>query len=103
MSLFNVLTAESPCHPLCGLAWYWKALAAHKRGDSVERDRCVDSLRNAQGLAPIMQSKWHLDAKALLLRAELNMENIDSQEQVYPPEQMKFLKDEMIQEMAALP
>ncbi|MGD9782245.1 MAG: tetratricopeptide repeat protein [Kiritimatiellia bacterium] len=103
LALFDRLTGESPNHPLCGYAWYWKALAAHKLGDMSERDRCATCVRSVQGLAPIQQSKWHLDAKALLLLAGLHMENIDSREQIYPPEQMESIRDEMVQEMAALP
>jgi tetratricopeptide (TPR) repeat protein len=50
LSWFDRLVGEAPTHPLCAIAWYWKALEAHKRGDVAERTRCAECLRLATGM-----------------------------------------------------
>ena len=76
MHLFSQLVVESPSHPQVAHAWYWKALEAHKQGNRAERDRCCLCLRRAQGLAPGLMEEKELDAKALLLSAELDVSQV---------------------------
>ena len=103
LALFDNLILESPNHPLSAHAWYWKALSAHKHGDKEERNRCVACLRRAQGMNPALQSQWFLDAKALLLLADLQIGNIDPQAINYAPSQLEALRGELEHEMGALP
>lgn len=103
MEIFEQFTRESPAHPVCAAAWYWKALAAHRRGDVAARNRCAISLRQAQGLDPAVQRQWYLDAKALLLLADLQVERVDREATNYEAGQLHLLLRELSHEMELLP
>lgn len=102
LPLFERVTLECPTHPLSAYAWYWKALVAQRQGNLVERDQCVLRIRQAQGTTPELQGAWQLDAKALLLYADLQVDRIDVQAATYTREQLIQLCTEINLEMASL-
>lgn len=77
--LFDEAVQRAPAHPFSALAWYWKALQAHKEGDLEKRNQYGRALRQAQGLSIGLLEEWEFDARALLLLADLNMEAVDVQ------------------------
>jgi hypothetical protein len=84
-------------------AWYWIALAAHKAGDTAERNRCCESLRRAQGLSIGLLSEWALDAKALLLMASQNRSALGPEAVNYTGEFLAAMEREINRNLEALP
>lgn len=99
---FERMVLVEPRHPLCGLAWYWKALRAARDGHKDERDRCLRSLREAQGPRPSLWYEWALDAKSLLLLADLDIGRAAAESARYRREDWERLRKEILCEMGAL-
>lgn len=77
-SLFDQLRVESPAHPLCVTAWYWKALVAHKKGDVPERNRCIACLRLAAGSKGATLHERQIIVQAMILLADLDVSRVDT-------------------------
>ncbi len=77
-ALFDRLLAESPAHPLCVTAWYWKALVAHKKGDVPERNRCISCLRLAAGSKDATLHERQVFMQAMILLANLDVSRVDT-------------------------
>ena len=103
LALFEQMTREAPGHPLCAQAWYWKALVAHKEGKVTLRNQHLQALRQAQGVDSALQYEWHLDAKAHLLLADLEISRVAVEAVNYTPALLTALRHELIQELALLP
>jgi len=80
LHLCERLTKVSPSHSQCALAWYWLTLEAYKRGDAEKSKKYAEQIRATQGVNIGLHKEWCLDAKALLLLADLNPENVDTQD-----------------------
>ncbi len=85
LALCDRLVEEAPTHRSCAWAWYWKALKARKQGDAVEAKRCASAIRRAQGVDRRLQPEWKLEARALLLLADLDPRRVDAQAVNYAP------------------
>lgn len=103
LDLFERAVTEAPFHPFCGLAWYWKALKFHKEGNISERDRCLANLRTAQGDNPGLWYAWSLDAKALLLKSDLDVRKAESRTGRYGRDDLRRLREEILREASWLP
>ncbi len=101
--LFDRLVRESPTHPLCAVAWYWKALEAHKRGNMAERNRCAGCLRLATGTEGGDPQERDLGGKAVLLLANLDVTQVDPQAVKYMPEDYDRFRLQILQGVALLP
>ncbi len=71
LELFNRLANGAPRHPLCAWAWYWLALEAKRRGDDVRARKYACYIREAQRLKAGLRDEWKLDARALILMADV--------------------------------
>ncbi len=100
LALFDQLIREAPTHPQCARSWYWKALGSFKRGDARECARCVQALRLAQGTNVGLLDEWKLDAKALLLLADLDPTKIDAQAVNYRPDFLSGVLEEIHHDLA---
>ena len=102
-ALFERLLAEAPTHPLCALAWYWKALQAHSRQDIDERGRCLKCLRMATGdRGGLMQTK-DIRIKALLLQANLVVDQVDCRLAGCTPDLLETMRLHVLQDLHRLP
>jgi hypothetical protein len=77
MTIFERMTQASPTHPLSAEAWYWMALSSYKQGEYGKSKQCATRIREAQGTAVELLDEWNLDAKALLLLADMDLAQID--------------------------
>lgn len=77
LTLFARLSKRAPTHPLCAWAWYWLALEAWRCGDRNQAKDMAANLRRAQGVEPGTLDQWKLNARGLLLLADLNPSQID--------------------------
>ncbi len=102
VSLYEKIVEKAPTHALAAAAWYWLALKAHNEGDIEDRNRCAQSLRRAQGLNIGLRSEWEMDARALLLIADLNVNRIDPQAVNYSKEFLLNQQKRMIADLEKL-
>ncbi len=102
LDLFARLVEESPTHPLSAHAWYWLSLAAIKEDRfDLACDR-ARRIRIAQGLSIGMLDEWDLDAKALLIIADLDPAKVDSQAVNHSPERLQSMKRSIERDLAVL-
>lgn len=101
LALMEQIVTATPTEYDVAEAWYWLALAAHKRGDVAERNRCCESLRRAQGLSIGLLSEWALDAKALLLMASLDRSALGPEAVNYTGEFLGAMEREIAQHLGA--
>lgn len=102
LNLFRSLVAAAPCHPVSGLAYYWLGLAACKRGNVAEAKHMAECLRRAQGVRVGLRDEWDLDAKALLLLADLQADRVDPQAVNHSRERLAELRDEIVKDLSLL-
>ena len=99
LALFARLARTAPSHALCAWAWYWLALDARRRNDAAKSKEYARNIRAAQGVPLGMLNEWHLDARALLLLADLDPARIDVQAVNYDAplleEQMKQISTDL--------
>lgn len=86
------LVKVAPGHSQCALAWYWLALEANKRGDINKAKKYAEQIRATQRVNAGLHKEWCLDAKARLLLADLNPENVDYQAADYDS---RFVADQL--------
>lgn len=67
----------SPRHPQCAWAWYWLALKAWRDAAPERAKACARNIRAAQGLQPGILNGLRLDARALLILADLDPAQVD--------------------------
>lgn len=103
LALFDRLIAENPTHSACALAWYWKALEAHQRGDAMERNRYATCLRMAAGVEGGAMQEKELCAKAALLLADLDVAKLDAQMADHPPGTFQNVKLHILHDLTLLP
>ena len=103
LALFDAITLETPSHPLAAHAWYWMALEAHRQGDATYRDTCLNNLRRAQGVAVGLLDEWNLDAKSVVLRADLQIAHIDREAVRFPADFLDRMRAEIERELRLLP
>ena len=77
MTIFERMTQASPTHPLSAEAWYWMALSSYKQGEYKKSKQCATRIREAQGTAVGLLDEWNLDAKALLILANMDVYHVD--------------------------
>ena len=92
LELFEQMARVAPTHPLCAMAWYWMALAAHQRGEANQVAEYAARIRAAQGPQVGMLDQWNLDARAFLLLANLDPAAVDPQAVNYTPD---FLRGQL--------
>lgn len=71
------MAACSPRHPLCAWAWYWMALKAWREAAPERAKAYARNIRVAQGLQPGILNGLRLDARALLILADLEPGQVD--------------------------
>ena len=102
-SLFDRLVRESPSHPLCVTAWYWKALVAHKKGDAPERNRCIACLRLAAGSKGATLHERQVIAKAMILLADLDVGRVDTTGMDDGPQRCQILLPHVVADLRYMP
>ena len=101
-NLFDRLIKAVPNHRLCAYAYYWKALAAYNESDLKTMENYVGCLRRAQGNSTGLLCEWDLNAKALLLLAGLDVDQVAAQVEGYTPTRLHFLRTAIIRELGML-
>lgn len=91
LALFERMTQVAPTHPLSAEAWYWMALSAFKQGDYEKGKQYATRIREAQGTTVGLLDEWNLDAKALLLLADMDLAQIDPQAVNYNQEKLRSI------------
>lgn len=102
LELFEALVKESPSHGQCAIAWYWKALLARIQGDQEGCRHFLVCMRSAQGVAAGFLSEWKLDAKALLLLEDMQIDQVIAQHPVYTPDFLEKCRTEIGNELETL-
>ena len=92
--LFTKLSEQAPSHFLCAWAWYWLALDSWRNNDPDMTRRFADNIKMAQGATPGTRDQWCLDARGLLLKADLDPDRIDLRACCYD---MVFLHEQLQQ------
>ena len=77
LALCERMANAAPRHPLCAWAWYWLALKAWQQAESERAKENARNIRAAQGLHPGTLNGWCLDARALLILADLDPAQVD--------------------------
>ena len=77
LALFERLAQSAPRHAQCALAWYWLAIAALQQENVSKSKEYAACIRQAQNLKTGLSAEYRLDAKALLLLADLNPASVD--------------------------
>ena len=77
LALFERLSELAPSHFLCAWAWYWLALDSWRHDDLIMTHRFAENIQMAQGAQPGTRDQWCLDARGLLLKADLDPGRID--------------------------
>ena len=67
----------APLNPLCAWAWYWLALKAWREAEPDRAKAHARNIRAAQGLQPGILNGLRLDARALLILADLDPDQVD--------------------------
>ena len=67
----------APLNPLCAWAWYWLALKAWREAEPDRAKTHARNIRAAQGLQPGILNGLRLDARALLILADLDPDQVD--------------------------
>lgn len=67
----------APLNPLCAWAWYWLALKAWQEAEPERAKAHARNIRAAQGLQPGILNGLRLDARALLILADLDPAQVD--------------------------
>jgi tetratricopeptide (TPR) repeat protein len=92
LALCETLVRGSPNNIQCAPAWYWLALASYKHGDIEGAKKYAEQMRSTQGSDAKLNKGWALDARALLLLANMRPDHVDPEAVNYS---MEFLKDQM--------
>lgn len=71
LEAFKAIVTENPTKAGCARAYYWLALDAYRRADKNSIALNIDLLRKSNVNTEITFEKWQLEAKALLLLANL--------------------------------
>lgn len=103
LSLFDQLVAESPSHPLCVTAWYWKALVAHKKGSISERNHCISCLRLAAGSKGATLHERQVIAQAAILLADCDLSRLDAPGLDYGPQDYEILRSHLLADLRYMP
>ncbi|HOR75183.1 MAG TPA: tetratricopeptide repeat protein, partial [Kiritimatiellia bacterium] len=102
LALFERMTQVAPTHPLSAEAWYWMALSAFKQGEYEKSKQCATRIREAQGTAVGLLDEWNLDAKALLLLADMDLAQVDPQAVNYDQGKLRAQSWQIHADMEAL-
>jgi tetratricopeptide (TPR) repeat protein len=102
LDLFTRMTRQAPQHALCAWAWYWLALDAFRLGDSKRSKEFARNIRMVQGVHPGTLDQWNLDARALLLLADLDPSRIDAQAVNYDVALLKGQMEQISSDLAGL-
>ena len=94
LALCKRLALREPRHPLCAWAWYWMALETWRDVDPDHAQEYARNIRTAQGLRPGTLDGWRLDARALLILADLEPSRVDLQATPYS---LAFLEEQRAQ------
>ena len=78
-SVYTKMTQVAPTHEWTGEAYYWLALQAWKQGNTIQTSARADKLLLALGNDCILYWKHNLAAKALCLKAGLDLSRVPAQ------------------------
>ena len=78
LALFERMASVAPRHPLCAWAWYWLALKAWREAALDRAKEHARNIRAAQGAQPGILNGLRLDARALLILADLEPGRVDT-------------------------
>lgn len=98
LALCRRLVQNAPRHFYCALAWYWLALDAYQQGLTDRAHEFATRLREAQGMQKGLLAD--LDARALLILADMIPANMDTQAVNYDPQQLARLQQKVSDDMA---
>jgi tetratricopeptide (TPR) repeat protein len=91
MDLFRGLTDQAPTHYACARAWYWQALSAWKEGNKDQASQIASRILPCLGRDPNLLHDAELEAKALLLKADLDTSLVSHQRVNYSNEKKQLL------------
>lgn len=77
LAVCEQMANAAPLNPLCAWAWYWLALKAWRRTEPDRAKAHARNIRAAQGLQPGILNGLRLDARALLILADLDPDQVD--------------------------
>ena len=97
------MASGAPRHLLCAWAWYWLALKALQRGEPERAKTHARNIRAAQGLQPGTLDGWRLDARALLIFADLEPAQVDLQATPYSPAFLDEQRDLISRDLQVIP
>jgi tetratricopeptide (TPR) repeat protein len=99
LELYEQMAREAPTNPLCADAWYWLSLVAYNRGETRKVKEFAARIRAAQGTQVGLLDAWNLDARALLLLANLDLAAVDPQAVNYTSDtlqkQLQFINEDL--------
>lgn len=102
LRVFSAAIEAAPCHPIVSDGYYWLALAAYRQGKIAEAKRLATALRGAQGVRVGPLSEWELDAKAILLLADLHVDRVDPQAVNYTSVMLASMKEQILKDLTLL-
>jgi len=79
LAAFEWIVTENPTQAGCAAAYYWLALAAHRRGDAAKVTELIGSLLVSNAHTEIAYDKWMFEAKARLLQSGLDPVKVTAQ------------------------
>jgi hypothetical protein len=94
LALCERMAQGAPRHPVCAWAWYWLALKSLGIGKNEIAKDYAQRIQLAQGLQPGTLDGQRLDARARLLRADMNASQVDIRSVKYTA---SFLAEQLAQ------
>ncbi len=102
ISIFNKLAQRAPGHSQCAWAWYWLSVDAMRNGSSKLSKEYAKRIRMAQGSRVGTLEQCQLDAKALLLIADCDVELVARKHLAYNSEMLNRLARQIRADMGRL-
>ena len=103
LELYGWLTRIAPNHLLCAEAWYWLALDAYQCGNIDGAKEHAARIRAVQGTQVGLFDEWSLDARALLLLADLDISHVDPQAINYTPDYLQVQLQTITSDLSRIP
>jgi tetratricopeptide (TPR) repeat protein len=103
LRILRKVVTDSPQLTVSAEAHYWLALSARKKGLSEEATHHARFIRQCLGTVSGMAQYWELDAKALLLLSNLQIDDVHSHAVNYSPEKLQLWLKHITRDLERLP